>query len=274
MTDETTEVQQGDAPTEASKPFQTELGTGRDGFLSHVIVKGLELGERTPEDFIRHFSPMDIMIALIERPILRANILVEATGTKEKTALKKTAESAGGDLQIALDEGDTTCAEIVQLFQPDERVRYLNRAKLWEYATEGKFWMAMPMDVETSVRAKTYLAFIIDCAIANLLVTHEQVVAALTVDRLARDLPKEELGKIIAAALKDERKFTEETFLSAVPPESLVKHISLPYIWEKVVHPLVAEQHNFVERPKESEPAPSLDVTDFVGTEECDGPKA
>ncbi|OGL73232.1 hypothetical protein A3E39_02885 [Candidatus Uhrbacteria bacterium RIFCSPHIGHO2_12_FULL_60_25] len=242
-------------PTEwVEKPFQTDLGAGRDGFLAHVIVKGLELGERTPEDFIRHFPSKAIMLALADRPILRANILVAATGTKEKTALKKSADSAGDDLQIALDEGDTTCAEIIRLFQPDERVRYLERTKLWAYATESKFWARTSKDKDDFVRAQAYVAFILDVAIKNLLVDHTQVVSALTVDRLARDLPKEMLGKLIAAALADERKFTEETFLSAVPPETLVKHVSLAYIWETVVHPLVAESHGFVaeegDRPK------------------------
>ena len=101
MTENTTEKR--DETSEAA-PFQTELGTGREGFLAHVIVESLNLGERTPEDFIRNFPPMSIMLALAERADLRANILVAAAGTKEKTALKKTAESAGDDLQIALEK--------------------------------------------------------------------------------------------------------------------------------------------------------------------------
>lgn len=238
-----------DGQESEATPFQTELGTGREGFLAHVIVKSLELGERTPEDFIRNFTPMDIMLALADHSDLRARILVGATGIREKTAQKKTAESAGEDLQIALDEGDTTCAEIVRLFKPDDRVRFLNRAKLWTYATEGGFWKSEPKDKDTYARAQACLAFIVSCAIENRLMTHAETVAALTVERLARDLPKEELGQIIAAALKDERKFTEETFLAAVPPESLVKHIHLSYIWERVVQPLVAEAHELVMKP-------------------------
>ena len=41
------------------------------------------------DDFIRHFSPEDIMRALEERPQLRANILETTTGIKRKIAAKK-----------------------------------------------------------------------------------------------------------------------------------------------------------------------------------------
>lgn len=239
--------------------FTTELGRGREGFLAHVIAKGLELGERAPDDFIRHFSPSAIMLALAERPMERARILVEATGIKERIALKKDAAGSGSDLQIALDEGVTTCAEIVRLFSADDKVRYLPADKLWAYATESEFWARPAKERDALERARTLTAFILDCAIENLLVSHAQVVEAVTVERLTRDLPKEELGKIIAAALVGGEKFTEVALLAAVPLATLVKHVSPSYIWERVVRPLVAEAHGYL--PKEDEPP----VVDSLG---------
>src|SRR5262245_30448359 len=98
--------------------FASKLGEARERFLAHVIDHGFAIGRRSPEDFIRHFPPAAIMNALGGRPSLRANILVLTTGTKMKIALRKSAESAGQDLQIALDEGETDAESIVTLFDP------------------------------------------------------------------------------------------------------------------------------------------------------------
>ena len=120
--------------------FVSRLGHGKERFLAHVIEQGLEVGRRTPEDFIRHFPPGMIMLGLGDRPDLRANILVLTTGVKLKIALKKSAETSGEDLQIALDEQETDAESIVLLFHPDDRVRYLDHRKLWSFVTEGEFW--------------------------------------------------------------------------------------------------------------------------------------
>ena len=65
------------------------LSKGRERFLAHVIEHGFEVGRRSPEDFVRHFPPTLIMEGLRDQAKLRANILVAATGLKEKVAIKK-----------------------------------------------------------------------------------------------------------------------------------------------------------------------------------------
>ena len=97
-------MQDSKKDTTKEAPRSSQLSKGRERFLAHVIEHGLECGQRTPEDFIRHFPPMAIMKALEDQPDLRANIVVIATGVKKKVALKKTAEHCGMDVQIALDE--------------------------------------------------------------------------------------------------------------------------------------------------------------------------
>jgi hypothetical protein len=81
------------------------------------------------------------------------------------------------------------------------------------------------------------------------LVSHEEVVHAITVAKLAQCLPKDKLGSIIEASLKTHEKFTEQDLLGAVPPRDLVEYVALDYLWEKVVTPLIAEAHGYAPKP-------------------------
>jgi hypothetical protein len=213
------------------------------------------VGERTPEDFLRLFSCNKIMISLSSRPMERARIISELTGVHERVANKLSPENAGETLQIALDEGVTTPKDIVRLFQPDDRQRYLNRHDLWAFNIEGQPWKASSSDTGTHTRAEKYVAYIMDRAIENLLISHEDIVSALGVVKLAGWLPSELLGQIIEASLKKSDKFTEEDLLHAAPPSSLVTHVPLDYLWEKVVVPLIAEQHDYVPKPGGAKPS-------------------
>lgn len=233
--------------------FVSGLGKGREAFHSEVTEYCLRVGERTPEDFLRLFTCSKIMISLSSRPMERARIISELTGVHERVANKLSPENAGETLQIALDEGVTTPKEIVRLFQPDDRQRYLNRHELWAFNIEGQPWKAA--DTGTHTRAEKYIAFIMDRAIENLLISHEDIVSALGVVKLAGWLPSELLGQIIEASLKKSDKFTEEDLLHAAPPSSLVTHVPLDYLWDKVVVPLIAEQHDYVAKPGQAKPS-------------------
>src|SRR5688500_18332459 len=102
--------------------YTSKLTEGRQRFLAYVIEHGLEIGRRTHVDFSRHFPRSAIMDGLKNQPRLRAAILVLTTGVKQKSALKKSAQSAAEDVQIALEEGETDAESIVMLFNPDDRV--------------------------------------------------------------------------------------------------------------------------------------------------------
>jgi hypothetical protein len=195
------------------------------------------------------------MISLASRPMERARIISELTGVHERVANKLSPENAGETLQIALDEGVTAPKDIVRLFQPDDRQRYLNRHELWAFDIEGQPWKVSPNDAAAHARAERYVAYIMDRAIENLLISHEDIVSALGVVKLAGWLPSELLGQIIEASLKKSDKFTEEDLLHAAPPSSLVTHVPLDFIWDKVVVPLIAEQHDYVAKPSEARPS-------------------
>ena len=230
---------------EEAKGFVSGLGAGREAFHSEVTEFCLRIGERSPEDFMRHFSSAHIMRALTSRPMERARIVSQSTGVNEKVALKMSPEASGEALQIALDEKVTTAADVVRLFQPDDRQRYLDRKALWTF-DPSKVTASNRPNFE---RAKAYIAYIIERGLANLLLSHAELAAAITVEKLAALLPREELGSIIATALRQGEKFTEEHLLTAVPPRTLVDHLPLDYLWTRVVLPLIAERHDYSPRP-------------------------
>lgn len=229
--------------------FVSKLPEGRERFIAHVVEHGLEVGLRSPEDFIRHFPPAAIMMGLKDQPALRAQILVLTVGVKAKIATKKSAESAGEDLQIALDEGETDADSIVALFNPDDRVRYLPANKLWAYCVEPEFWKATAAKAQEFDRAKAHMAFMLERALLDKLITHRDIVEGISVDELSTRLPRGEIGKLLKKALDNAHKkvsFTEADLLSALPPAELVKHVPLAHIWESVVLPRVAQKHGYL----------------------------
>jgi hypothetical protein len=226
--------------------FESKLSEGRQRFLAHAIEQGLLRGRRTPEDFIRHFPPAAIMKGLSDQPQLRANILVIATGVRSKIALKKSAESCGLDLQIALDEGETDAETIVTLLDPDDRVRYLETRALWAYVTEGAFWQVDSKDKTRHAVAAEHIAYLVDRALKDRLITHHDVVEGITVGKLAEFLPRSELEKILTAALKagnSNKPYADASLLSATPMSTIVQHVPLKWIWDQVIVPRIAQAH-------------------------------
>src|SRR5688572_18107408 len=167
------------------KPFVSSLGSGREGFHAEITEHCLRVGERSPEDFIRHFPCAHIMKALESRPTERSRIVSEATGIHDKVAHKMSPMASGEALQIALDEKVTTPADIVRLFQPDDRQRYLDRKALWKFTVEGQPWKAAPSNKSQFERAKSYLAYVLNRALANRLLSHEELLNAITVQKMA-----------------------------------------------------------------------------------------
>lgn len=230
--------------------FVSKLELGRQRFLAHAIEHSLAIGRRSPRDFVRHFTSETIMQGLADKPEVRADILAYTTGLKKRIAVKKSWESAAEDLQIALDEGETTAAAIVEVFQPDDRVRYLDAKKIWTFLTDGEFWKVSTSKKAEYAAAKQHVAFMLTRALEDRLITHRDVVEGISVSEIAMRLPKEELGKIIDGALKagqGNAPFTEVELLSAMPPEVLVEYVPLPHIFLSAIMPKIAMVHGYVE---------------------------
>jgi len=239
--------------TTKEAPRSSQLSKGRERFLAHVIDHGFEVGRRTPEDFVRHFPPTLIMEGLKDNAKLRADILVQATGVKEKVAIKKSWESCADDLQIALDENETNASAVMKIFQLDDRVRYLDHKALWAYVTEGEFWKISPSRQKEYAAAKSHMAFMLGRALEDKLVSHQDIVEGITVEELASRLPKSELGKIIKGALecgKRNAPFTETDLLGSMPPDVLVNYMPLFQVWDAIIDPKIAIEHGYTNKKK------------------------
>jgi len=209
-------------------------------------------------------------MGLKERPDLRANILVPTTGVRAKIATKKSAESAGMDLQIALDEGETDPALIVSLFHPDDRVRYLDKGRLWKYIIEPQFWKTDGTDTNAFKRSKSHVAFMLDRAIEDRMLTYRDIVEGITVAKLVNYLPVGELQSVIERALTNShtgKVFTEEDLLHAVPAKRLVEHVPLTLVWDSVMHSKVAVENGLTEETGTTPKRPSLSASSRSGAE-------
>jgi len=237
-------------PAHDRESFVSGLGQGRERFLAHVIEHGLEISRRSPDDFVRWFPPAAIMEALRERSDLRANILALTTGIKLKIALKKSPSSAGEDLQIAMDEGETDAESIVLLFHPDDRVRYLDAKRLWSYVIEGELSQLDGAQRVVPDATRRHISFMVERALVESLVTPQDIVEGLGVPRLIEHLPKAVVERLLSTALdlgRSKQPFTEERMFEVVPLATLVEHVPLHDIWQSVIVARVAERHGLVE---------------------------
>ena len=86
----------GKTSTDTAFAFKSSLKTGAERFLAQALAHVLAQGFRTADDFLRHFKPLDLMIALESAHELRAEILVKAAGVHQKIAIKKSTTRSNG----------------------------------------------------------------------------------------------------------------------------------------------------------------------------------
>ena len=230
----------------AGSQTKSELKTGAERFLVYVTSRALDESWRTPDDFLRHFKPQDLMASLEKAPDLRAALLVKAAGVHEKIARKKSTSSAAEDLRIALDERVTTAAEILALFPPDDRVRYLDKAKLWAFVTEEQFWSNDNKDRDRGIDR---VLFLVEQALEQHLINLQDVADGLSFETIASRLPKAELEKVVLHALKTGRRkaaLTEASLLEVVPLRDLLKYVPLEHTFKGVVVGKIAQPSGFV----------------------------
>jgi hypothetical protein len=233
----------------------SSLPTGSQRFLAEVLDHALAHGRRTPKDFIRHFSPDVIMMALDEAPQVRAIFLTVLVGVRDKTALRTSSQDAGRLLQAALEEDDCDAESIVDVFNPDDRIRYLDARKVWTFLMEGDFWkVSRSKDGAAHKVAQAHIAFMLDRGLAHDLITHADVFEGITLDVLAEKLPRSEMAKVLKKALavgREGQPFLDRDLHSAVPSAVLADHIALPQLMDGVVVPM-ARAAGFVDKSSEA----------------------
>jgi hypothetical protein len=254
------------SPDAAPAPFESALGSGVDRLLAQLVAHALEDGWRTSEDFLSYFTPEEIISSLSENDDLRAAILVEAAGVHERLARKKSVASGSEDLEIALSEGICDAEAILEVYAPDERVRYLDNQKLWRFATESAFWKKSPGDAGHADAVRR-IVWVLERAIEQELVSAEGIVEGLTFEEIANCLPEQVAREVIVHALTiaEQRAaaLSADALLEAVPLPALINHVPLEYVWNHVVIERIAGPGNLTETtqaasaPEASKPAAS-----------------
>jgi hypothetical protein len=199
------------------------------------------LGESwvTPAEFVATFGPADIMQSLEGVTELRARILVEAAGVHEKIAPKKSTEAAAEDLQIALEEGICDPPRLLELFGADDRVRYLDAKRLWDFVARDEFWK------KPSEKARARMVFVIATALEEKLIDLAGIIDGVGSERLASDLPKALLEKVLVRAVSEGRvgkAFDPEGLFEVVKLQDWVAHVPLEHLWHKVVCDRVVQE--------------------------------
>ena len=153
----------------------------------------------------------------------------------------------------------------MQAFAPDDRVLYLEDKKLWAFIVEGQFWKVTAKDQAAFAIAQQHIAYLLDRALLDGLITSRDVIDAIGVGEVCNRLPRSEMAVLFTAALERGRSgtaFTDKDLLAALPPTTLVQHVPLPHIFETILHTRVAKVHGYLpdeakpEEPKREEEKP------------------
>jgi hypothetical protein len=232
---------------DAAPPIVSRLHEPSQRFLARTLEYGFTIGFRGPEEFLERFGAKELMLALAEQPTRRARLLEVTVGLRPRIAMRKSPESAAEDLQIALDEGETDAATILQLFEPDDRVQFLDNQKLWGFIIEPRFWVSPEAEQLEPVR--NYTIFALDAAIDEGLLTPADIVNAISVPTLIEKVPADGIAGLLERALMEGRNgtpFTDEKLIEVLGLAALVSYVPLSSLWEWVLNAKVAARNNLL----------------------------
>lgn len=225
--------------------FVTDLPTPPERFLARVLAHALENNWRSPDEFLIHFPPRDILRGLAGQHALRAAILIGAAGVHTKLAEKKALETATEDLELALAEGLTDAAHILGLFPIDDRVRFLNKQRLWSFVSGEGFWQSTTTDQKRSVER---MAFLLTAALQEDLITLQQLVEGIGFAEIAERLPPARLRHVMRRALEighTGRPLDAAALLEEVRLSELLEVIPLDHVFRQVIAARIAVPSGF-----------------------------
>ncbi len=208
-------------------------------FLAQLMEYCFREGWRTPDDFVKFFPAATIMSALKSAPDLRVAILAAATGIYEDILRRKTPALAAEDLSLALDEGTTSSMQLLAVFSPEDRVRYLDARRIWDFLAEDQFWRFDPEATDEQRNgAADRMSFTLMQAVQERLLTLRDILDGLTYDAVADSLSPDELRVVVRHALvrgRDGIGLNEKVLLEVLPLDKLVRSMPLEHIWNEVI---------------------------------------
>jgi hypothetical protein len=224
-------------------------------YLSQLMDYAFREGWRTPDDFVRYFPANAIMGALKSAPELRVKLLAAATGIYEEILRRKSPALAAEDLRIALEEGTTNSLQLLAVFSPEDRVRYLDPHRIWDFLAEDQFWLLEADAGEEQRRgAVERMTFTLTQALSERLITLRDVMDGVTYDAVADSLSPHELRAVVRFALVKGREgigLNEKVLLEVLPLEKLVRSVPLDHIWNEVVLRRLAIPAGFTDLSRE-----------------------
>lgn len=215
-------------------------------FLAKVLHHGLESRLRQPEEFLEHFSPSTIMVALADEPERRGRLLAQTTGIRLKVAMRKSPQSSADDLEIALEEGETSALNVLKLFDTDEQVRFLDNARLWAYVTFPRWWDDESLTGDRRTLVHEHTRFVIEAAFQAQLLEPRDVIDTLSITSIVARLPTTKTTALIEHALLRGRSgepFDDIQLLEVVGLGDLIQHMPLSELWQWIIEAKVAARH-------------------------------
>lgn len=254
----------------------SKLPDGSQRFLSEVHEHSLTTHVREATDFINISHPtrraaFSCPIVMEVEPELRAKILVPCTskagtaGLDPNIALDLPASVAAIILQTALDKHTCEPENVLQWFDPDDRVLFLDTQSLWSFEIGSEYWVSVTGEVE-GARNREHMRFVLETGLATKLLTPTDVITGVGYKALLEHLPDELLDRAINAVREANPKTREEhdaVWLGVVTPEELVKYVPLDHIYAGVIIPM-AECNGFVD--KQETAANSIEYSPVVTT--------
>src|SRR4051812_19057897 len=236
-------------------------------YLSQLMDHAFREGWRTPDDFVRYFPAVSIMASLKAAPELRVKLLAAATGIYEEILRRKSPALAAEDLRIALEEGTTNSLQLLGVFSPEDRVRYLDPHRIWDFLAEDQFWLLDAEAGEEQRRgAVERMAFTLTQALSERLINLRDVMDGVTYDAVADSLSPHELRAVVRFALLKGREgigLNEKVLLEVLPLEKLVRSVPLDHIWNEVVLRRLAIPCGFTDLSREERRASQAERQDY-----------
>ncbi len=269
------------------KIIVSKLPEGWQQFMSEVHEHSLKTKVREATDFINISRPTrqaafscPIVLDALE-PELIAKMLVPCTsktgtaGLDPNIALNLPASVAAVILQTALDTHTCEPENVLQWFEPNDRVLHLDTQSLWSFETGSEYWVATKVEVETS-RNRAHMQRVLEVGRETGLLTSTNVITGVGFTALREYLPGEMLDLAMNAVRNESerRRVNKEpsmsneehdaVWLGVVTPEELVKYVPLDHIYAGVIVPM-AERNEFVDKPEpaavsNTEPSPEVTV--------------